>query len=86
MLWEEGEAAQVEDLVAVLVDKLQNLLDKALGALVLDVALSGGLVREIGSKRTFTNFLPLTSSAQTVSTFTQHCMNPEQALLSSSSP
>lgn len=41
VLREECEASQVQHFIAVLVDEFQNLLDKRLCALVLDVSLGG---------------------------------------------
>jgi len=42
VLWQQGEAAQVEHLSSMLVDELQDLLNQGLGALVLDITLGGG--------------------------------------------
>lgn len=42
MLREEGETAEVQHLVAVLIDKLEDLLHETLCAFVLDVAFGRG--------------------------------------------
>ena len=42
MLGQEGEGAQVQNLIAVIVHELQDLLEEELGALVLDVPLGCG--------------------------------------------
>ena len=42
MLRQQCEGSQVEDLVAVLIDKLEDLLNQRLGAFILDVTFGGG--------------------------------------------
>lgn len=42
VLRQQRKAAQIQHLIAVLVDELEHLLHQALGALVLDVLLGGG--------------------------------------------